>query len=147
MPKMPFGPENLPPDKDVLTLDEQELLQDIAQWVVNRRFTVMAILTLESTKPLSWIGSQALIFFEPFFTSIFTKQHIVKNYALFQQMMEKRDNVERLLQKIEELDAIQLEQEREQNRKRKAENKVKRQRFWRKLFGHEKPEDLNPPKI
>jgi hypothetical protein len=147
MPKMPFGPEELPPDKDVLSPEEQELLRSIAQWVVNRRFTVMAIMTLESSKPVSWIGSQTLVFFEPFFTSIFTKQSIVKNYNLFQHMMERRENVERLLQKIEELDAIQLEQEREQKRKLKAERKIKRKRFWRKLFGREKPEDTLPPKV
>jgi hypothetical protein len=61
-------------------------------------------------------------------------------------MMEKRENTERLLQKIEELDAIEAEKEREEKRKRKAEKKSSPKKFWRKLFGRERPEDSSPPR-
>jgi hypothetical protein len=145
--KVPLGEQEIPRQDGELTPDEQEMLRALAQKVVDWHMTVPAILTLESVKPLNWIGSQAMVFFEPFVTAIFSKPLSIKNYNLFRQMMERRENVERLLQKIEELDAIQLEQEREQKRKLKAERKIKRKRFWRKLLGREKPEDLNPPKV
>jgi hypothetical protein len=55
-------------------------------------------------------------------------------------MMEKRDNVERLLQKIEELDAEQVNKEKELKKKHKEMKKErwkKRKAFWRKVFGRE----------
>lgn len=143
--RVPLGEQELPPEENELTPDEQEIMRALAQKVVDWHMTVPAILTLESVKPLNWIGSQAMVFFEPFVTAILSAPLSVKNYNLFRQMMEKRDNVERLLQKIEELDAIQLEKERELKRKLKAERKAKRNRFWRKLFGREGPEDRKPP--
>ena len=140
--KTPFGvnPE-LPPEKGALTAEQSELLRKLAQKVVDWQMTVPAILFLESTKPLSYIGSQVMVFFEPFVSALFN----VKDYNLFRQMMENRDNVERLLQKIEELDAIQLGKEREMKGERKAMKKDKRRRFWRKLLGREKHEDTLPP--
>ena len=62
-------------------------------------------------------------------------------------MMERRENTERLLQKIEELDAIQIEKERVEKSKRKAERKAQgKGGFWRRLFGRKKPSDTIPPK-
>ncbi|OGC96324.1 MAG: hypothetical protein A2W25_08370 [candidate division Zixibacteria bacterium RBG_16_53_22] len=130
--KTPLGGHELPHDKDVLTPEEQELMRKLAQKVVDWQMTVPAILFLESTKPLSYIGTQVMVFFEPFVSAIFD----VKDYNLFRQMMENRDNVERLLQKIEELDAIQQEKEREQKRLLKADRKAGHKRsIWRWLFG------------
>jgi ABC-type uncharacterized transport system involved in gliding motility auxiliary subunit len=130
--KTPLGEHEIPRDKGVLTPDEQELLRKLAQKVVDWQMTVPAILFLESTKPLSYIGTQMMVFFEPFVSAIFN----VKDYNLFRQMMENRENVERLLQKIEELDAIQMEKEREHKRQLKAEKKAGRKRgFWRWLMG------------
>jgi ABC-type uncharacterized transport system involved in gliding motility auxiliary subunit len=130
--KTPLGASDLPRDDKTLTLEEQELLRKLAQKVVDWQMTVPAILFLESTKPLSYIGSQMLVFFEPFVSAIFN----VKDYNLFRQMMENRENVERLLQKIEELDAIHLEKEREHKRLLKAEKKAGHKRgFWRWFMG------------
>jgi len=133
-----FGPIDLPPEEQELAPEEQELMRRIAQKVVDRGMTVPAILFLESVKPLNYIGSQVMVFMEPFMQAILRS---VNDYNLFQRMMEKRDNVERLLQKIEELDAIHVQKERESKKKYKAEKKVKRSRLWRKLLGRELPED------
>jgi hypothetical protein len=136
--KSPFGPMELPPEEKELTPEERELIRRIAQKIVDRGMTVPAILFLESVKPLNYIGSQVLVFMEPFMHAILKS---VNDYNLFRRMMEKRDNVERLLQKIEELDAVQVQKEREIKKKYKAEKKAKRKRFWRKLLGRELPED------
>lgn len=142
-PDRMFGPIDLPPEEDELSPQERVLITRIARKVVERGMTVPAILFLESVKPLSYIGSQVMVFMEPFMHAIMKS---VNDYNLFRQMMEKRDNVERLLQKIEELDAIQERKEREIRKKYKAEKKAKRKRFWRKFLGRELPEDTVPPK-
>jgi hypothetical protein len=145
--KSPFGAQELPPEKEELAPEERELLRKIAQKVVDMRMTVPAILFLESVKPLNYIGSQVMVFFEPFVGAIFNFRtvHIsgiqLNEYDLFRRMMEKRDNLERLLQKIEELDAIQFQKEQEIKRKYRAEKRARRKRFWRKLLGRELPED------
>jgi len=130
--KTPLGGSEPPQGEKTLTPEELELIRRIAQRVVDWQMTVPAILFLESTKPLSYIGTQVMVFFEPFVSAIFN----VKDYNLFRQMMENRDNVERLLQKIEELDAIRLEKERENKRQLKADKKAgKRGGFLRRLLG------------
>ncbi len=80
--------------------EEDALLKKLAQKVVDYRMTVPAILFLESVKPLNFIGSQVLIFFQPFVQVLFT----APEYEKFALAMEKRENVERLICFIEELD-------------------------------------------
>lgn len=136
--KTPLGAQELPPEHDALTPEEQEIFRKIAQKVVDWNMTVPAILFLESVKPLNYLGSQTMVFFEPFVTAIFSAPVSVREYNLFRQMMEKRENVERLLQKIEELDAIQLEKERQLKRQRKAEKKAGRRSLWNKIVRRNK---------
>lgn len=141
--KSPFGSYELPPEEESLTADEQKILFKISDYIVRKGFTVPAILALESVKPLNYIGSQAMVMLEPFVQAVVKD---VSSYNTFRRMMEKRDNMERLLQKIEELDAIQFQKEKEIKKKYKAERKArwaKRKRFLRKLLGREKPEDTS----
>ena len=105
-----------------LTPKQEEILDRIAYKVVQWRMTVPAILFLESVKPLNFVGSQMLVFFEPFVQAVFT----VRDYNEFVRMMEERENVERLLQRIEKLDAEMLQKEKEEKRKRKEERKIKK---------------------
>jgi hypothetical protein len=139
--KSPFGGYELPPEDEALDDQEKELLFKISDYIVRKGFTVPAILTLESVKPLNYIGSQTMVFLEPFVQAVFKD---ISKYNTFRRMMEKRDNVERLLQKIEELDAIQVQKEKEWKKKHKEEKKkrrAKRKKFLRKLFGRERAED------
>ncbi len=77
--------------------------------------TVPAILFLESVNPLNYIGSQMLVFFEPFVQTLFS----LKEYGEFIKIMEERENVERLLVKIEKFDAEAQAKEKEEKKKRK----------------------------
>lgn len=79
----------------------KELLAKIANQVVKRKLSVPAIMFLESVKPLSFIGSQALIFLQPIVQAFFNR----KEYDEFAVLMEDRDNVELLLQEIEKQEA------------------------------------------
>lgn len=141
--KSPFGEYELPPEEEALSEKEQQILFKLADFIVRKGMTVPAILTLETVKPLNYIGSQAMVFLEPFVQAVIRD---VSGYNTFRRMMEKRENVERLLQKVEELDAIQFQKEKEIKKKYKAERKArweKRKRFFRRLLGREKPEDTS----
>ena len=141
--KSPFGGYEIPPEDQELTDEQRDLLYRISKKIVDGGWTVPAILTLESVKPLNYIGSQVMVFAEPFAQAVFKS---VKDYNAFRQMLEKRDNIERFLQKIEELDAVKSQEEKEQKKKYKAEKKKKRAKrklFWRKLFGREDASDTN----
>ena len=102
-----------------MTAEQQEILRKVAEKVVRWKMTVPAILFLESIKPLNYIGSQMLVFFEPFVQTVFSW----KDYDQFRIMMEQRESVERLLLKIEELDAVELEKEKEAKKKLKEKRK------------------------
>ncbi|HXF58246.1 MAG TPA: hypothetical protein VN539_00305 [Candidatus Saccharimonadales bacterium] len=83
---------------------------------MRHRMTVPAIFFLESMKPLSFVGSQAMHFFEPFVHAFFP----VRDYERFALLMERRENLELLLVKIEgKDDAARLEEKarRDSNRK------------------------------
>jgi hypothetical protein len=81
--------------------DYAELIAKIAKAVVEREMTVPAIMLLESVKPLSFLGNQLLIFFNPIVSLVVTS----KDYYSFVGMIEDRDNVEKLLIAIEEENA------------------------------------------
>ena len=68
-------------------------MDKLAELTVRHRMTVPAIFFLESVKPLSFLGSQALHFFEPMVRAFFE----VQSYDRFAAMMEQRENLEALL--------------------------------------------------
>lgn len=106
---------------------ETEIMRRLAAKVVEWQMTVPAILFLESVKPLNYIGAQAMVFFEPMVQSLFN----LKDYDTFRIMMEKRENIELLLLKIEELDAESLRKEKDA----KAARRAARGRRWWWPFG------------
>jgi hypothetical protein len=113
---------------------QEEILDKIAAKVVQWKMAVPAIMFLESVKPLSYIGSQVMVFFEPFVHALFN----LPEYNEFQQMMEKRENVERLLQRIEKFDAEAYEQEKKRKKEAKLMRKTGKRSFsLKKLLGKE----------
>lgn len=136
------------------TPEEQELIDRVAKLIVRKGLTVPAIMFFETAKPLNWIGSQGMIFIEPFVWAInpflyalFRLKH--EDYLKFQRLMEKRHNVENLLLAIEKFDSQARIKEDEIRRELKIKKKesrakrsAKRRKFFRKLFGREIPEDL-----
>ena len=96
----------------------------MAERVVALRMTVPAILTLESFKPLSFVGSQALYFFEPMVRAFFA----VPDYERFAALVERRDSLEALLVKIEQRDEAVRVEERAAKARRRAERDQARNR-------------------
>jgi hypothetical protein len=92
----PEGRKNGPP-----AIGDDELLDRIAEEVTKRRLGVPAILFLESSKPLSYVGSQLLFFLEPFVRTFVTTDL----YERFATLIEDRANYELLIKKIEQHEA------------------------------------------
>lgn len=116
---------------------EAELMRRLAAKVVEWQMTVPAILFLESVKPLNYIGAQAMVFFEPIVQTVFN----LKDYDTMRIMMEKRENVELLLLKIEELDAEALRKEKDAKAARRATRRGK----WWWPFGSKPQTPDSPP--
>ena len=109
-------------------LDEKDygLLLNLARKTVSRRMAVPAIFFLESTKPLSYVGSQAMVFFGPFVRLLFESP----NYYRYSEMLEDRDNLELLLRMIEELESEFTRAEDEARALRKAGRRRPFWKFW-----------------
>jgi len=131
-------------DNPPLTEREEQIMTKLATKVVEWKMTVPAILFLESVKPLNFIGAQMMIFFEPFVQTLFN----LRDYGTFREMMEQRENVERLLLKIEELDAVALQKEKEA----RASHKGRPGGFWSRFRRKSResiptpPDEPTPPK-
>jgi hypothetical protein len=82
--------------------------------------TAPAVFFLESTKPLSYVGSQALVFLEPFVKSVLN----IAMYDRFVALMEDRRNIETLMVRIEELDEQARAEEKERKKKEREERKL-----------------------
>ncbi|UCD06467.1 MAG: hypothetical protein JSV98_04350 [candidate division WOR-3 bacterium] len=88
------------------------LINKIAQKVIDYRLSPVAIIFLESSKPLSFLGNQFMIFMQPFYRALFS----FREYEEIAAMLEDRSNVEALICEIE-----RLEEERDE-RKRTEKN-------------------------
>ena len=85
---------------DISVQRREEILTKIAQKVVDLKLTPVAIVMLESSKPLSFVGSQLMVFFQPIVTSLFP----FHQYDELAALLEERSNVEALIQIIERLE-------------------------------------------
>ena len=85
-------------DPQPLAPEDEALLDRVATRVVELHMEVPAILTLETARPLSVVASQAMIFFEPMVQALFR----LSDYRRFTALVERRDVMESLIQRIEE---------------------------------------------
>ncbi len=95
--------------------EHKEVMDRFARKIIDWRMTAPAILFIESAKPLSFLGNQALIFFQPMVQSIFN----FKTYDEVAEILEDRDNLEYLLSSIERLEAERTKTEREEKKRRR----------------------------
>ena len=106
---------------------QAELLHKIADQIVKRKLTVPAIMFFESVKPLSFVGSQALVFLQPIVQAFLNR----KEYDEIVLMMEERENVEKLLCEIEKQEAEWQDRERAEKDAAKAKRKAEgKKTFW-----------------
>ena len=84
------------------------LINKIAQKVIDYRLSPVAIIFLESSKPLSFLGNQFMIFMQPFYRALFS----FREYEEIAAMLEERDNIEALILEIERLEEARNERKR-----------------------------------
>ena len=79
--------------------NEKDILNDFAIKIVERNLSVVAIFFLESTKYVSFIGSQFLVFLGPISTMFVNDE----KYYQFINLIEKKENIEYLINQIENI--------------------------------------------
>lgn len=82
-----------PSDEEV-----EKVIDQVAEKIRKRRLEVPAVLALEMHKPLAYVGSHAALGISPFLVPLFGFD-AVNTYS---RVFSNRENVERLLRKIEE---------------------------------------------
>jgi len=136
-----FFRDNIPlldPDNPPIPEDENRVLDKLARKVVAWKMTAPAIMVIESSKPVNFIGSQALVFFEPIIQTIFN----IADYDTFRRALERRETLEILLRKIEKFDAIA--KRREQRFKKWLKRERKSWKWYQRYFGLFAPR-FDPP--
>ena len=138
-----FGPspELSDPDKSSLSSEENAVLEKLATKTVQRGMAVPAILFLESVKPLNFIGSQVMVFFEPVVQSVFN----FRDYDTVRGALEKRQTIEILLLKIEEQDAVA--HAREKRIKKFLKQEKKKWKWYQRYLGVFTPRVEYPEEI
>jgi hypothetical protein len=84
---------------------EHETAEKLCREVVRRRMTVPALMLLEMSRPLNYLGAQALHFFQPFGTVLVDPGA----WETFAGFIERRGSVEYLCRLIEDLEADRSE--------------------------------------
>jgi len=90
----------------VLTSKEKEVVSRLVDRIIKYDMSAPAIFFLESYKPMSFIGSQVMLAFQPVVKLIYS----FESFDVIQNILEKREGVEYILREIEK-------RERERSRK------------------------------
>jgi hypothetical protein len=130
-----------PPEQPSLPEEEMAVIEKVAKKTVEKGMTVPAILFLETVKPLNFIGSQVLVFFEPVVQSIFN----FHDYDTLRSALEKRYSIEILLQRIEALDAVA--QAREKRIKAYLKKEKKHWKWYQRYLGLFTPKVQYPDEV
>ena len=104
-----FFNEDVPPER------RDEIIDYLARRVVQFGMETPAVAFLEMNKPVTWLASQLVAFFEPYIG-------IVSNPRLvgeIRTLMQDRSNIDRLQDRIEELAEEQRQQQREERQARR----------------------------
>lgn len=88
-------------DREITDAERDSVIDRLAGKVIARRMEVPAILFLEMHRPFSYIASQALVVTSPMVAPLVG----FENVQLAVKLMEKRENVELLIRRIEDLAA------------------------------------------
>ncbi|MHC4644558.1 MAG: hypothetical protein ACYTBJ_03580 [Planctomycetota bacterium] len=89
-----------------LTDRERAVLEKLAGRINRHGMTLPAVVFLESVKPLGFVAGQAMVFFRPFVSAFFD----TAEYDLLASMLEDRNTIEILLNRIEALGQKAAEQ-------------------------------------
>ncbi|MCE9626780.1 MAG: hypothetical protein K8R56_02550 [Candidatus Eisenbacteria bacterium] len=83
---------------EAFTPEDRALIERLAGRIAELRLETPAILTLETTRPVSLVAGQAMLFFEPIVQALFR----LPDYRRFAALAERRDALEALTVAIEQ---------------------------------------------
>ena len=86
-------------DSPLSVKERDELIDSMARRVVSKRLEMPVIFTIEAHKPFSFMTSQALLLGAPMLGAIWG----YKRMTQWSKLLEVRENVDRLVARIEEL--------------------------------------------
>jgi len=115
---MPSAP--LPPFEETITPRQRELMERLAERVVQMRMSTPAILFLESVRPLNYVGSQVMVFFAPVVRGFFG----LPEWDEMRLVLERRESIGWFLNKIEEKEGILLAEEERVKAEQQAAKKA-----------------------
>ncbi len=75
---------------------ELQLVERICREVVRRQMTIPAITFLEMARPLNYLGSQTMRFFEPIVSAVAD----AKDYQTFAKFLERRDAIDTICEQL-----------------------------------------------
>ena len=85
---------------DIPVERRDELFDKMAKKIVELRLTPVAVVMLESSKPVTYLGSQLMVFMQPIVTAVFP----FRTYDEVAALLEDRANVELFIRRIEALE-------------------------------------------
>jgi len=85
---------------DISVARRDELFDKMARKIVDLRLTPVAVVMLESSKPVTFLGSQLMVFLQPIVTAVFP----FRTYDEVAALLEDRTNVELFIRRIEALE-------------------------------------------
>ena len=125
-------------DIELTPQEEDELIEMVAKKIHEYGMETAAILLLESSKPLVWIGGEMGRFFITPFVPIVSDEWGVKSEKFF-LTFEKRSNIEKLLTRLE-----QLTKEEEEKKKKLKEEEKKLKKDKKSSESEAKPNEVEP---
>lgn len=81
-----------------LSDEDRAFLDELADGIARRRLTSAALFFLESVKPLGFVGSQVLYFFQPIIRVVWAHP---QTYDQLARLLERRGAVELLIRRLE----------------------------------------------
>ncbi|MCC6158897.1 MAG: hypothetical protein IT350_12665 [Deltaproteobacteria bacterium] len=114
-------------DEAEFTDEERDLAGRVARKIVDRGLGLPGVLFIESARPLNFVGSQALAYFEPIVRGLVDWD----DYTRFRVMLERRGSVELILGAIEAAEAERTIEIARARREREPGWFVRHWRRWR----------------
>jgi len=106
------------------------LIDKAARFIAERKLSPAALMTIESLRPLNFIGSQIMYMIMPFAELFFNP----RQYQEFAALMENDEYIKILLDRIDEFDTEIWREERKIKQLKRKVRKEKQKNFFNKIF-------------
>ncbi len=92
-----------------LNTEQKAIVDRVCEEVARRHMTTPALIFLETFRPLNYLGSQVLHFFQPIVTTVLNAE----SYKVFTAFLEQRNSVDYLCRRIEYFEDLHIKNEKQ----------------------------------